>query len=212
MPKKSSPLSPDSSELANVKDQKKKKSKKISQPSPGRLKKSRQKQPRNRGLRQSAKCFITLRSLRAVRSCRKKFYESELARLQVELVKMQYWAKHTGARIIIVFEGRDAAGKGGTIKRITDPLNPRGCRVVALGTPSDREKNGMVFSAVCGSFACGRGDRLLRSQLVQPGWGRACDGLLHREAVSRIYANLPSVRTNAGAVRHHFAEILVFRQ
>jgi polyphosphate kinase len=74
-----------------------------------------------------------------------KAYEKELARLQVELVKMQYWAKHTGARIVILFEGRDAAGKGGTIKRITEPLNPRGCRVVALGTPSDREKTEWYF-------------------------------------------------------------------
>jgi polyphosphate kinase len=74
-----------------------------------------------------------------------KEYERELARLQVELVKMQYWAKHTGARIVILFEGRDAAGKGGTIKRITEPLNPRGCRVVALGTPSDREKTEWYF-------------------------------------------------------------------
>lgn len=75
----------------------------------------------------------------------KKFYEKELARLQVELVKMQYWVKHTGTRIVILFEGRDAAGKGGTIKRITEPLNPRGCRVVALGTPSDREKTEWYF-------------------------------------------------------------------
>ncbi|MEM6520390.1 MAG: polyphosphate kinase 2 [Cyanobacteria bacterium P01_D01_bin.71] len=75
----------------------------------------------------------------------KKFYEKELARLQVELVKMQYWVKQTGARIVIVFEGRDAAGKGGTIKRITDSLNPRGCRIVALGTPSDREKTQWYF-------------------------------------------------------------------
>ena len=74
-----------------------------------------------------------------------KDYEKELARLQVELVKMQYWAKHTGTRIVILFEGRDAAGKGGTIKRITEPLNPRGCRVVALGTPSDREKTEWYF-------------------------------------------------------------------
>jgi polyphosphate kinase 2 len=72
-------------------------------------------------------------------------YEKELARLQVELVKMQYWVKHTDTRIVIIFEGRDAAGKGGTIKRITEPLNPRGCRVVALGTPSDREKTEWYF-------------------------------------------------------------------
>ena len=75
----------------------------------------------------------------------KKVYEKELARLQLELVKMQYWVKHSGARIVILFEGRDAAGKGGTIKRITEPLNPRGCRVVALGTPSDREKTEWYF-------------------------------------------------------------------
>ncbi|MBW4551547.1 MAG: polyphosphate kinase 2 [Aphanocapsa sp. GSE-SYN-MK-11-07L] len=74
-----------------------------------------------------------------------KEYEKELARMQVELVKLQYWAKHTGTRIVILFEGRDAAGKGGTIKRITEPLNPRGCRVVALGTPSDREKTEWYF-------------------------------------------------------------------
>ena len=62
----------------------------------------------------------------------RNFYEKELARLQVELVKMQYWVKHTGYRLILLFEGRDAAGKGGTIKRVTEPLNPRGCKVVAL--------------------------------------------------------------------------------
>lgn len=75
----------------------------------------------------------------------KKDYERELARLQVELVKLQYWVKHKGMRVVIIFEGRDAAGKGSAIKRITDPLNPRGCRVVALGTPSDREKTEWYF-------------------------------------------------------------------
>ncbi len=75
----------------------------------------------------------------------KKTYKKELARLQLELVKMQYWVKHTGTRIVIIFEGRDAAGKGGTIKRVTEPLNPRGCRIVALGTPSGREKTQWYF-------------------------------------------------------------------
>jgi polyphosphate kinase 2 len=74
-----------------------------------------------------------------------QLYERELARLQVELVKMQYWIKPVGGRLILVFEGRDAAGKGGTIKRITEPLNPRGCRVVALDTPSDRQKTQWYF-------------------------------------------------------------------
>ncbi len=75
----------------------------------------------------------------------KKGYERELARLQVELVKLQYWIKHKGLRVVMIFEGRDAAGKGGTIKRITEGLNPRGCRVVALGTPSDHERTQWYF-------------------------------------------------------------------
>ena len=75
----------------------------------------------------------------------KKLYESELVRLQTELVKMQYWIRDTGYRMIVLFEGRDAAGKGGTIKRLTEPLNPRGCRVVALGTPTERQKSQWYF-------------------------------------------------------------------
>jgi polyphosphate kinase 2 len=75
----------------------------------------------------------------------RQVYEKELYRLQVELVKMQYWIKHVGYKLILVFEGRDAAGKGGTIKRITEPMNPRGCKVVALGTPSDQQKSQWYF-------------------------------------------------------------------
>jgi len=82
----------------------------------------------------------------------RKFYEKELARLQVELVKMQYWVKHVGYRMILLFEGRDAAGKGGTIKRITEPLNPRGCNVVALGTPSDQQKTQWYFQRYVENF------------------------------------------------------------
>lgn len=74
-----------------------------------------------------------------------KVYEQELSQLQIELVKLQYWVKHQGLRVGIIFEGRDAAGKGGTIKRIVECLNPRGCRVVALGTPSDHEKTQWYF-------------------------------------------------------------------
>jgi len=76
---------------------------------------------------------------------KKAFYEEELARLQEELVKLQYWVKGHGLRVVIVFEGRDAAGKGGTIKRITESLNPRGCRVVALMAPTEREKTQWYF-------------------------------------------------------------------
>ncbi len=72
-------------------------------------------------------------------------YEAELSRLQIELVKMQEWIKHKGLRVVVIFEGRDAAGKGGTIKRITEPLNPRICRVVALPAPTDRERGQWYF-------------------------------------------------------------------
>jgi polyphosphate kinase 2 len=76
---------------------------------------------------------------------KRSIYEDRLAELHLELVKMQYWIKETGQKLVLVFEGRDAAGKGGAIKRITDPLNPRGCRIVALGTPSDRERSQWYF-------------------------------------------------------------------
>ncbi len=75
----------------------------------------------------------------------RKFYENELDRLQVELVKLQAWVRHKGLRVIVVFEGRDAAGKGGTIKRITERVSSRVFRVVALPAPSDREKTQMYF-------------------------------------------------------------------
>ena len=75
----------------------------------------------------------------------KKKYEKELAKLQIELVKLQRWVQHKGLKVVVLFEGRDAAGKGGAIKRISETLNPRVCRVVALGTPSDREKTQWYF-------------------------------------------------------------------
>jgi polyphosphate kinase len=75
----------------------------------------------------------------------RKSYEKELARLQVELVKLQEWIKYKGLKIVVIFEGRDAAGKGGVIKRITESLNPRICRVEALGTPTEREKTQWYF-------------------------------------------------------------------
>jgi polyphosphate kinase 2 len=76
---------------------------------------------------------------------RNQFYEKELARLQEELVKLQYWVRTKGLRVVIVFEGRDAAGKGGAIKRITERTNPRVVRVVALGIPTEREKTQWYF-------------------------------------------------------------------
>jgi len=72
-------------------------------------------------------------------------YEAALADLQIELVKLQEWIKHKGLKVVMIFEGRDAAGKGGVIKRITESLNPRNCRVVALATPTEREKTQWYF-------------------------------------------------------------------
>jgi polyphosphate kinase len=72
-------------------------------------------------------------------------YERELARMHIELVKLQEWIKARGLKLCAIFEGRDAAGKGGVIKRITEPLNPRVARVVALGTPTEREKSEWYF-------------------------------------------------------------------
>ena len=74
-----------------------------------------------------------------------KEYEKELSRLQIELLKLQYYVKEKGLKLLIIFEGRDAAGKGGTIKRITEHLNPRGCTVVALPKPSDVETTQWYF-------------------------------------------------------------------
>jgi polyphosphate kinase len=76
---------------------------------------------------------------------KRKKYEKELEKLEVELVKMQEWIKETGYKLVVLFEGRDAAGKGGLIKTIAQSVNPRVCRVVALGTPTEKEKSQWYF-------------------------------------------------------------------
>ena len=87
-------------------------------------------------------------------------YEQEKYLLQVELLKLQYWGQDTGMRHIIVFEGRDAAGKGGTIKRFTEHLNPRAARVVALATPTERERGQWYFQRYVRHFPT-RGEMVL---------------------------------------------------
>ncbi|WP_424946699.1 polyphosphate kinase 2 [Candidatus Spongiihabitans sp.] len=90
----------------------------------------------------------TTEEIKARKKQKKAFnakYEKELERLQVELIKLQEWIKHEGLKVVIIFEGRDAAGKGGTIKRITESLNPRICSVVALPAPTEREKTQWYF-------------------------------------------------------------------
>ncbi|MDH3607415.1 MAG: polyphosphate kinase 2, partial [Acidimicrobiia bacterium] len=76
---------------------------------------------------------------------KRKFYEDELARLQIELAKLQAWIKQEGLKVVVIFEGRDAAGKGGVIKRISERLNPRVVRTIALGTPTEKEKTQWYF-------------------------------------------------------------------
>ncbi len=81
---------------------------------------------------------------------KKSVYEGELFRLQLELVKLQEWVKEQGLKVVVIFEGRDAAGKGGVIKRITQHLSPRICRVTALPAPTEREKTQWYFQRYCG--------------------------------------------------------------
>ncbi len=75
----------------------------------------------------------------------KKFYEKELSRLQIELIKLQRWIQAEKLKVVVIFEGRDAAGKGGTIKRIAEKLNPRVCRIVALSKPTEKETTQWYF-------------------------------------------------------------------
>ncbi|MDP6502333.1 MAG: polyphosphate kinase 2, partial [Planctomycetota bacterium] len=82
---------------------------------------------------------------KALKRTARKEYEKTLTKLQEELVYMQEWIRRQGKKVVVIFEGRDAAGKGGVIKRITQRLNPRVCRVVALGTPTEREKTQWYF-------------------------------------------------------------------
>ena len=83
---------------------------------------------------------------------KRKEFEKELEKLQIELVKLQRWVVHAGLRVVIVFEGRDAAGKGGTIKRIVDRVSPRVFRVVALPKPTDREKTELYIQRYVSHF------------------------------------------------------------
>ena len=110
---------------------------------------------------------------------KRKKYEKELVKLQTELCRLQEWVKREGHKALIVFEGRDAAGKGGTIKAITERVSPRVFRVVALPAPSDREKTQLYIQRVHATFSrCGR-NRDLRPKLVQSGWCRKGHGVLH---------------------------------
>src|SRR5512135_3106083 len=92
---------------------------------------------------------------RKSKDLKKKAYEKELRKLQAELCHLQAWVKHKGLRVIIIFEGRDGAGKGGTIRAITERVSPRVFRVVALPAPSDREKSQLFLQRYMQHFPAG---------------------------------------------------------
>ena len=102
--------------------------------------------------------LLAIGNLKHKSSIDRRAYFRELFRLQAELVKMQDWVIHTKSKLVVIFEGRDAAGKGGVIKRITQRLNPRVCRVAALPAPSEREKSQWYFQRYVAAPAGGRRD------------------------------------------------------
>ncbi|MCF7848509.1 MAG: polyphosphate kinase 2 [Kiritimatiellales bacterium] len=121
----------------------------------------------------------------------KEFYESELARLQVELVKLQAWVKHKGLKMVVIFEGRDAAGKGGVIKRITDCLNPRVARVVALGKPTEREESQWFFQRYVAALpAAGEITLFDRSWYNRAGVDRVM-GFCNKEQLKEFFKSCP---------------------
>src|SRR5258705_3989988 len=125
-------------------------------------------------------------------------YEEQKRLLQIELLKLQKWSQANGLRHVIVFEGRDAAGKGGTIKRFMEHLNPRGARVVAPGEADRARTHPVVLPALRQPPARCRRDRVVRQVLVQPGGCRAGDGLLHTRPARGVRSPGAAVRADAG--------------
>ena len=124
---------------------------------------------------------------------KRREYEAELEPLEIELVKMQEWVKQTGAKIIVVFEGRDAAGKGGTIRAITLRTSPRVFRVAALPTPTDREKTQMYFQRYMAHFpAAGEVVLFDRSWYNRAGVERVM-GFATEDQVKRFLRYVPAV-------------------
>ena len=141
----------------------------------------------------------------------RKHYEKELFLLQVELVTMVEWIKHQGLKVVVVFEGRDAAGKGSVIKRITEHLSPRVCPVVALPAPTEREKTQWYFQRYV-SHLPAAGEMVLfdRSWYNRAGVERVM-GFCTEEEHREFLRSCPGVRTHAGAIRHPADQVLVLR-
>jgi len=140
----------------------------------------------------------------------RRTYFRELLRLQAELVKLQDWVQHTGHKIVVLFEGRDAAGKGGVIKRITQRLNPRVCRVVALPAPSDREKTQWYFQRYVQHLPAG-GEIVLfdRSWYNRAGVERVM-GFADEAQVEQFFRDVPEfermlVRSGVQLVKYWFS-------
>ena len=128
------------------------------------------------------------------RKLKRKEYEKELRKLQTELCSLQDWVKATGERIIVIFEGRDAAGKGGTIQAMTERVEPAhvptGGAARALGSREVAD----LYAALHRALPGGRRDRDFRSQLVQPRRCRTCHGLLHQGGVQALSGDVSRVR------------------
>ena len=119
----------------------------------------------------------------------KKDYAKELRRLQVELLQLEEWVRHKGLRVVVVFEGRDTAGKGGVIKRMRALLNPRSCRVVALPAPSERERTQWYFQRLVGSSIRAVNRRSCSSSLTDS------------QYLMRMIPERTSMRSNSGHAR-----------
>ncbi len=139
-----------------------------------------------------------------------KEYEKELQQLQVELVKMQGWIKEKGLKVIVIFEGRDAAGKGGVIKRITETLNPRIVRVVALATPTEREQSQWYFQRYVAHFPAA-GEMVLfdRSWYNRAGVERVM-GFCSQEQVEEFFRSCPEfermlIRSGIILLKYYFS-------
>jgi len=138
-----------------------------------------------------------------------KQYMKELRRLQADLCHLQEWVKAEGRRIILVFEGRDGAGKGGTIKAITERVSPRVFRVVALPAPSDREKSQMYIQRYIPHFpAAGEIVIFDRSWYNRAGV-EYVNGVLHEGTAQRLPQTLPAGRKSRRRPGHAAHQILV---
>ena len=139
-------------------------------------------------------------------SIKRKKYEKELRRLQAELCKLQDWVKYKGLRVIVVFEGRDAAGKGGTIRALTERVSPRVFRLVALPAPSDRDKSQIYLQRYIQHFpAAGEIVIFDRSWYNRAGVEHVVDGFLQQRTISEISLGCLGVREIHRRRGDHFA-------